>query len=114
MKSSAISRYIDHHADGLGPETRQLLARLPDNAVELAHAALFGDAGVSEPPDNDQVRRNVPALNSLSDDELDLALAVASQWFVDAMAAEEHIAETGEYMTEEEYERMSDIARGAA
>ena len=98
MTSSATSRYIDRHADRLDPETRQLLARLPDNAVELAHAALFGDAMMPEPSDEahlrDQVRRNVPALNSLSDAELDLALTVASQWFVDAVAAEEYIART--------------------
>jgi hypothetical protein len=124
MKSSAISRYSSRHADTLDPEKKQMLAQLPDNAVELVHAAFFDDADMPSPPDDienlpdygvrlcDRMRRNVPALNSLSDEELYLALGVAQQMEWDAMTAEEYLAEAHEHMTAEECERMSDIARG--
>jgi hypothetical protein len=118
MKTSALDCYFDLYADELDHEKKQLLARLPDNAVEQAHAAFFGDAGMLGPPDNDEDlrarMRTCPALAVLSDAELDLALEVATKLFAEAMAAEEYIAETHEYMTEAELKRMSNIARWVA
>lgn len=82
---TALSRYIDLHADKLDPETKERLARLPDNAIELVRAA-FGYPEMSGLPDDiediskwrDYIRRKAPALSSLSDAELDLTLELAT------------------------------------
>ena len=42
---TALSRYIDLHADRLDPETKERLARLPDNAIELVRACRYWPAG---------------------------------------------------------------------
>ena len=75
-------RYVDRF-------TPEGVARLSDDVVQLAYAAIPRASPILAAPDDDEdlfewqaemrdlMRENVPALNSLSDVELDLAFAVA-------------------------------------
>ena len=85
---SETGSWLARYADRL-TRRRTILARLPDDVFQLAYAALFdGDEIEDLPPYNDEdipewqaqvrsrMRRNEPALNSLSDEELDVAFAV--------------------------------------
>ena len=75
---TALSRYIIS-TQKIDPDTKERLARLPDNVIELVCAA-FVSPEMSGLPDDiedisklrDYIRRKAPALSPLSDAELDL------------------------------------------
>jgi hypothetical protein len=83
-----IEQWRARYADRLTPEGKQILASLSGDVIQLAYAAVSADQ-ILAPPDNDEdlfewqaevrtlMRENVPALNSLSDVELDVAFAAA-------------------------------------
>lgn len=131
--------YTQQYATRLTPETKQILARLSDDVLRLVHAACEAEgeteraaweaeadhAACDAGPDGvlpryedpsgfrTRMRRNEPALNSLSDEELDVALDIVCHLGTEGHAAEEYFAESHEYMTKEERERMSIIASWA-
>ena len=119
---SAIEFYTQKYGDQLTPKAKQIIARLPDGVFKQVRAAF--DAGLWTPGALDYVspeyedprdcrarmRRNEPALDALSDEELDIALDVVCCLGRDGHAAEEAIDATGEYMSDEERERMWSIA----
>jgi hypothetical protein len=134
---STLDVYAQQYADQLTPETKQILVRLADHVLKLVHRAYEADFKVMdnvmreraerrEPtPDPLQLlprdpssfrarmRGNEPALGTLSDEELDVAIDVLSHLHAEGHAAGEVLAEEDEYMTEEKRERMSAIARWA-
>jgi hypothetical protein len=101
MKQSALDMYTPRYADQLPPKAQQILAQLSDNVVQLAFDAAYSDDDeMSEPfPANDedrlaywarqrararaQLRREVPALNALSDEDLDVVIGASINAAID-------------------------------
>jgi len=101
---SALDMYTKRYADQLPPKAQQILAQLSDNVVQLAfdaHMAVDDEMSESEPfPDNDEdrsrywarvsagacarLRRDVPALEALSDEDLDIVIRVSINAATDA------------------------------
>jgi hypothetical protein len=130
---STLDVYAQQYADQLTPETKKILVRLADHVLKLVSAAYEADlevemryrdpftpkvVGLELPPARGEdpsgfrtrMRHNEPALNTLSDAELDVACDVVGRLYAEGHAAGEYLAERHEYLTEEERERMSIIA----
>jgi len=121
---STLEVYTQQYANQITPETKQILVQLADHMLRLVRKAYETDLEregltqdtLSNLNDSDfraRLRRNEPALNSLSDEELDVAFNITQHLNAEGHAAGECYAERHEYMTAEERERMSIIASWA-
>ena len=83
--TSALEVYIHQ----LSPKAQQILTQLPDNAAHLVFDAVYGGASddVSKQPADvrARVRRAVPVLDQLSDQQLDDVIAVATDPSLDVL-----------------------------
>jgi hypothetical protein len=93
----------------LTPKEKQILAAMSDDLYKLVRAAFEMAQDQLSPPDGllpgyedhsvfrTRVRRNEPALESLSDQELDVALDAVRRLGSDGHAVEKFLGKTGEY-----------------
>jgi hypothetical protein len=109
MRSAAIEFYTQKYGDQLTPEAKQIIARLPDDVFKRVRDGCR-KALKDRTTARTKVRQHEPALDSLSDQELDAALHAVRCLHWDGREAEEALAERGNNMSREEYDRMSATA----
>jgi hypothetical protein len=105
-----LEYYTWRFTDQLTPKEKQILAAMSDDLYKLVRAAFEMAQDQLSPPDGllpgyedhsvfrARVRRNEPALESLSDQELDVALDAVRRLGSDGHAVEKFLAKTGEYV----------------
>ena len=117
---SVLQYYTWRFTDQLTPEEKQILARLSDNVYRLVRAAFEIAQDQLSPPDGllpgyedhsgfrTRVRRNEPALKSLSDQELDVMLDAVRRLGPDGYAYEEALAVLEKHLATGEYVERPD------